>query len=510
METENEIFAAAIGCNQMFAEKLIETYSSHISAYRMDNISTVDLSELFVPSPITISDSDISNGLTNPYASPYTIWFELGLVFKFGSDLLATKRLFWCFEEFAQVATKLRDSGANIKTKPMSKQVRARLEAQAKKLVSKYNRLANIIQENVRIDESDGLTEQIRSRRKIILGLRLWQRPFVRRDVGFDGTCRTVRGSNLITDRLINYDGSVIDEQVPIVLKVSKSIRPDTKEAHGVVYGCDTKADLLMMLKASIDSAGFDQLNSKEDSNYMIGGYIPTIRTDDDNLFTLDLLIRHADPSDVSNPHKYLDGIINSGSSKILHWLRTKPFNNRLVQNKLKLSRNANIDEEANIWLALIIGPYYMYYSQLVKRKISQLIELGYSIPTFGFQQIQCYRPSCAHVFCTEKYRAGTSSSSTRKTDCPKCKIAEICLECRSSSHFGPCDLVHMANDQMILETTKPCPRCSSRVEKNGGCQHMHCICGTHFCWTCMRIYSLNDVTEHYTGNDVFDGRCRS
>jgi len=29
----------------------------------------------------------------------------------------------------------------------------------------------------------------------------------------------------------------------------------------------------------------------------------------------------------------------------------------------------------------------------------------------------------------------------------------------------------------------KPCPGCKTWTEKQGGCRHMTCRCGTHWCW---------------------------
>ena len=35
-----------------------------------------------------------------------------------------------------------------------------------------------------------------------------------------------------------------------------------------------------------------------------------------------------------------------------------------------------------------------------------------------------------------------------------------------------------------IMGNTKPCPQCKAPIQKNGGCNHMHCtICGSHFDW---------------------------
>ena len=36
----------------------------------------------------------------------------------------------------------------------------------------------------------------------------------------------------------------------------------------------------------------------------------------------------------------------------------------------------------------------------------------------------------------------------------------------------------------------KKCPQCRALVSKNGGCSHMHCICGCDWCWQCGSEYS--------------------
>eukprot|EP00981_Chlorochromonas_danica_P000629 scaffold143_cov173-Ochromonas_danica.AAC.5 len=45
--------------------------------------------------------------------------------------------------------------------------------------------------------------------------------------------------------------------------------------------------------------------------------------------------------------------------------------------------------------------------------------------------------------------------------------------------------------------TTKPCPRCGVRIEKNGGCPHMTCVqpsCKYQFCWECAGEYHTSSV----------------
>lgn len=41
--------------------------------------------------------------------------------------------------------------------------------------------------------------------------------------------------------------------------------------------------------------------------------------------------------------------------------------------------------------------------------------------------------------------------------------------------------------DKWIMEHTKMCPSCNTRIEKNAGCQHMTCRnCKHEFCWVCL------------------------
>lgn len=82
---------------------------------------------------------------------------------------------------------------------------------------------------------------------------------------------------------------------------------------------------------------------------------------------------------------------------------------------------------------------------------------------------------------------------------------AEICLSCHLAAHPGrTCQeqaratpkskpsrsmrqrLRNFGSSTWMTLRTKPCPRCKARIHKNGGCKHMSCACGHHFCWNCM------------------------
>jgi hypothetical protein len=48
-----------------------------------------------------------------------------------------------------------------------------------------------------------------------------------------------------------------------------------------------------------------------------------------------------------------------------------------------------------------------------------------------------------------------------------------------------------IANALWVAANTKRCPRCSTPIEKDEGCNHMSCRkCRHEFCWICMREWS--------------------
>lgn len=71
----------------------------------------------------------------------------------------------------------------------------------------------------------------------------------------------------------------------------------------------------------------------------------------------------------------------------------------------------------------------------------------------------------------------------------------QFCFNCLSVAH-SPCSCLmwelwmKKCKDESetinwISVNTKYCPKCHKPVEKNGGCNLVHCVCGQPFCWLC-------------------------
>ena len=117
-------------------------------------------------------------------------------------------------------------------------------------------------------------------------------------------------------------------------------------------------------------------------------------------------------------------------------------------------------------------------------------------VETYGMTR-WCPGPGCEQVAVAPgsggAYAAGIAH-------CEKCTTS-FCLKCGEEPH-APVSCKDLAAWQekcrnesetanWILANTKPCPKCSSRIEKNQGCNHMTCSgCKYEFCWICMGDWS--------------------
>lgn len=105
-----------------------------------------------------------------------------------------------------------------------------------------------------------------------------------------------------------------------------------------------------------------------------------------------------------------------------------------------------------------------------------------------------CPGPGCTRIAIMRG--GGVADSIQVPVECTSCST-EFCLKCGEEPH-SPTNCLELArwNEKCknesetanwILANTKPCPRCSSRIEKNQGCNHMACQqCKFEFCWICL------------------------
>jgi hypothetical protein len=105
-----------------------------------------------------------------------------------------------------------------------------------------------------------------------------------------------------------------------------------------------------------------------------------------------------------------------------------------------------------------------------------------------------CPTPDCPVV-----YRPARIGTVLR---CPSC-LLRVCAHCHVEHHEGLSCAEH--KDSLRPHTAlfarwraengvRSCPKCKADIQKNGGCNHIHCsICKTHICWKCMATFDDAD-----------------
>ncbi|KAI8833250.1 hypothetical protein BJ741DRAFT_566321 [Chytriomyces cf. hyalinus JEL632] len=130
--------------------------------------------------------------------------------------------------------------------------------------------------------------------------------------------------------------------------------------------------------------------------------------------------------------------------------------------------------------------------------RYENLLSLAYvdRIPTIKW----CPAPDCENaVECN-------TVNTTKKLDflvpAVSCECGtRFCFGCAQPDHRPiPCGLVQLwhkkcSDDSETINwlciNTKPCPKCDTAIEKNGGCNHMTCTkCRHEFCWACPGIWT--------------------
>ena len=125
-----------------------------------------------------------------------------------------------------------------------------------------------------------------------------------------------------------------------------------------------------------------------------------------------------------------------------------------------------------------------------------------------------CPGPGCTRV-AMEMEGSGVENFS-RVAECDECDT-RFCLRCGQEPHSpANCEELARWNEKCrnesetanwILANTKPCPKCSCRIEKNQGCNHMSCQqCKYEFCWVCLANWNEHGAnTGGYYKCNKFD-----
>ena len=116
-------------------------------------------------------------------------------------------------------------------------------------------------------------------------------------------------------------------------------------------------------------------------------------------------------------------------------------------------------------------------------------------------QLVRCLNPRCNNVLTLNSVglcHVATCSCGQRM--CWKCREeAHAPLSCERVAEWRNIAQEEVLQAKWIVDNTKPCPKCKTRIEKNGGCNHMTCRtatgggCGYEFCWICGHEWNTHE-----------------
>ncbi len=145
-------------------------------------------------------------------------------------------------------------------------------------------------------------------------------------------------------------------------------------------------------------------------------------------------------------------------------------------------------------------------FNTACKRKIIDLLAVRDPTKTYDAVLVFCRHPGCLHADGFIHHRHPRTTQQ-RLQPRPQCDSGHaFCLACLQPAHDGLCSDID-ADRRALLEMpgNQPCPTCKVPIQKNGGCNHMHCErCGQNFCWTCGMAFSSSEGYVPHAGCNQF------
>ncbi|KAJ8683101.1 hypothetical protein QAD02_018893 [Eretmocerus hayati] len=139
-----------------------------------------------------------------------------------------------------------------------------------------------------------------------------------------------------------------------------------------------------------------------------------------------------------------------------------------------------------------------------------------------------CPQPDCGMGIIPPTIEIGMSEEECRKIQCIGGCEYVFCRRCLQGFHLGECEKEpsasssNSARDSYVVDpqrakdakwdeaskktikvSTKPCPKCRTPTERDGGCMHMICTragCGFQWCWVCQASWTRDCMGNHWFG----------
>ena len=170
--------------------------------------------------------------------------------------------------------------------------------------------------------------------------------------------------------------------------------------------------------------------------------------------------------------------------------------------NCIKTYLTTNITNGKVISITCLMGGCpHKYTSKEIKSNVSPDIYYKYrkfknekvKLSNHNKAYVNCPYPDCDEIVDCENNSNGFVQCENNHIFCMKCK--QLGRHKNNKCQDEDFTLLQEIKKQKHskFKNFKQCPQCKVIIEKNEGCNQMHCInCGYDFCWLCMKKYTPN------------------
>lgn len=133
--------------------------------------------------------------------------------------------------------------------------------------------------------------------------------------------------------------------------------------------------------------------------------------------------------------------------------------------------------------------------SLVTKPNLSKYIEFYNELRLIrSSKYVKCPTNNCNKIICIKPNATSSTSCVCGYRICNLCmKKEHMPISCSKYELFEELINSTLLDSKPVI-TGKYCPKCKIFIEKNGGCDHMICICTCRFCWNCL---SINGFIKH-------------
>ena len=112
-----------------------------------------------------------------------------------------------------------------------------------------------------------------------------------------------------------------------------------------------------------------------------------------------------------------------------------------------------------------------------------------------------CPTPDCPTIYKVTQELGVFTCCNCLISTCTACgELSHEGITCEAAKHEGR-EAARQTEEYFKSQNIRKCPKCTARIQKGAGCNHISCPCGVHICWECMDTFTDEDDCYRHLQN---------